>query len=53
MAIPPTTPPTIAPTGVARVAATGGLDDVEVEDGTLLEVETIELGPPGARLTKK
>jgi hypothetical protein len=55
MAMPPTTPPAIAPAGGARVVGTdrvdvtvtGGLDDVEVEeDGTLLEVSTIELDSP-------
>ena len=41
-AIPPTTPPAIAPTFTCEVT-TGRLDDVEVEVGTLLEVPTPEL----------
>jgi hypothetical protein len=55
--MPPTTPPAIAPAGGARVVATdrvdvtvtGGLDDVKVEDGTLLEVSTIELDSPATK----
>lgn len=45
-AIPPTTPPTIGPTGVALVVTMGKLDDVEVGDGALREVSTPEVDPP-------
>jgi hypothetical protein len=55
MAIPkilPTTPPAIVPTEVVRVVPMGRLDDVEVGDGVLLEVETVELCSFEVRLTK-
>jgi hypothetical protein len=48
MAMPPITPPTIAPTGAARgpdAVVVGRPDDVEVEDGTLFEVPTTEPDP--------
>ena len=43
-AIPPTTPPTIAPTGFC-VVTVGRPDDVEVEEGSLRDVITPEWEP--------
>lgn len=56
-AIPPTTPPTIAPTGVACVVTIGRVDCVEegAEEGAgaLREVSTPETDPPEGAMRKK
>jgi len=52
-AIPPTTPPTIAPTGVACVVTMGRLLDDEVGVGMLREVETPSWTPPVLGVMRK
>ena len=56
-AIPPTTPPTIAPTGVACVVTMGRVDCVEEGAkegaGALREVSTPEMDPPAEGATRK
>lgn len=52
-AMPPTTPPTIAPIGVEVVVVMGTLDGVDVGVGTLREVPTPELDPPAVGVMRK
>ena len=51
--MPPTTPPTIAPTGVDFEVTMGRLDDVELGAGTPREVETPEWSPPALGVMRK
>ena len=57
--MPPTTPPTIGPTGVELVVVMGRVDDVEVGsdveagEGTLREVPTPEPELPTLGVTRK
>ena len=52
-AIPPTTPPAIAPAGVDCVATIGRVDCVGVEEGAPREVSTPESYPPVKDVTRK